>query len=52
MSNTQKKNAPELRFPEFEGEWKEKKLEDTLEFIKDGTHGTHENVNNGPWLLS
>ncbi len=21
MSNTQKKNVPELRFPEFEGEW-------------------------------
>ncbi|HCU6971315.1 restriction endonuclease subunit S [Staphylococcus aureus] len=52
MSNTQKKNVPELRFPGFEGEWEEKKLEDTLEFIKDGTHGTHENVNNGPWLLS
>ncbi|HDG5358599.1 TPA: restriction endonuclease subunit S [Staphylococcus aureus] len=52
MSNTQKKNVPDLRFPGFEGEWEEKKLEDTLEFIKDGTHGTHENVNNGPWLLS
>ncbi|WP_255266363.1 hypothetical protein, partial [Staphylococcus aureus] len=24
MSNTQKKNVPELRFPEFEGEWEEK----------------------------
>ncbi|HDJ3126102.1 TPA: restriction endonuclease subunit S [Staphylococcus aureus] len=52
MSNPQKKNVPELRFPEFEGEWEEKQLGDTLEFIKDGTHGTHENVNNGPWLLS
>ncbi|HDJ2889941.1 TPA: restriction endonuclease subunit S [Staphylococcus aureus] len=52
MSNPQKKNVPELRFPGFEGEWEEKKLGDTLEFIKDGTHGTHENVNNGPWLLS
>ncbi|MCG9802765.1 restriction endonuclease subunit S [Staphylococcus argenteus] len=28
MSNTQKKNVPELRFPEFEGEWEEKKLGD------------------------
>ncbi|BDV07045.1 TPA: restriction endonuclease subunit S [Staphylococcus aureus] len=27
MSNTQKKNVPELRFPGFEGEWEEKKLE-------------------------
>ncbi|WP_416791044.1 restriction endonuclease subunit S [Staphylococcus aureus] len=26
MSNTQKKNVPELRFPWFEGEWEEKKL--------------------------
>ncbi|MCJ8062908.1 restriction endonuclease subunit S, partial [Staphylococcus aureus] len=23
MSNTQKKNVPELRFPGFEGEWEE-----------------------------
>ncbi|HHV8950942.1 TPA: restriction endonuclease subunit S [Staphylococcus aureus] len=30
MSNTQKKNVPELRFPEFEGEWEEKKLEDII----------------------
>ncbi|HBC4765348.1 TPA: restriction endonuclease subunit S [Staphylococcus aureus] len=28
MSNTQKKNVPELRFPEFEGEWEEKKFAD------------------------
>ncbi|AJP21652.1 TPA: restriction endonuclease subunit S [Staphylococcus aureus] len=28
MSNTQKKNVPELRFPGFEGEWEEKKLGD------------------------
>ena len=26
MSNTQKKNVPELRFLWFEGEWEEKKL--------------------------
>ncbi|HDA6828744.1 TPA: restriction endonuclease subunit S, partial [Staphylococcus aureus] len=26
MSNTHMKNVPELRFPEFEGEWEEKKL--------------------------
>ncbi|MVH44592.1 restriction endonuclease subunit S, partial [Staphylococcus aureus] len=26
MSNKQKKNVPELRFPGFEGEWEEKKL--------------------------
>ncbi|MRM27656.1 restriction endonuclease subunit S [Staphylococcus aureus] len=28
MSNTQKKNVPELRFPGFEGEWEEEKLGD------------------------
>ncbi|HBC4683469.1 TPA: restriction endonuclease subunit S [Staphylococcus aureus] len=30
MSNTQTKNVPELRFPGFEGEWEEKKLEDII----------------------
>ncbi|MCM0451313.1 restriction endonuclease subunit S [Staphylococcus aureus] len=28
MSNTQKKNVPELRFPGFEGEWEEKRFAD------------------------
>ncbi|AKJ48286.1 TPA: restriction endonuclease subunit S [Staphylococcus aureus] len=28
MSNTQKKNVPELRFPGFEGEWEEKQFAD------------------------
>lgn len=28
MSNIQKKNVPELRFPEFEGEWEEKRFAD------------------------
>ncbi|HCY9466927.1 TPA: restriction endonuclease subunit S [Staphylococcus aureus] len=32
MSNTQKKNLPELRFPGFEGEWEEKKLGEFCEF--------------------
>ncbi|MBR9367825.1 restriction endonuclease subunit S, partial [Staphylococcus aureus] len=31
MSNTQKKNVPELRFPEFEGEWEERKLGDLIQ---------------------
>ncbi|MBO0929077.1 restriction endonuclease subunit S [Staphylococcus sp. 30400_3112M30941] len=34
MSNTQKKNVPELRFPEFEGEWEEKKLGEVATFAK------------------
>ncbi len=34
MSNTQKKNVQELRFPGFEGEWEEKKLGDVATFAK------------------
>ncbi|HEG9846591.1 TPA: restriction endonuclease subunit S [Staphylococcus aureus] len=34
MSNTQKKNVPELRFPGFEGEWEEKKLGEVATFAK------------------
>ncbi|HDH6631438.1 TPA: restriction endonuclease subunit S [Staphylococcus aureus] len=34
MSNTQKKNVPELRFPGFEDEWEEKKLGDVATFAK------------------
>ncbi|HBC4296588.1 restriction endonuclease subunit S [Staphylococcus aureus] len=34
MSNTQKKNVPELRFPGFEGEWGEKKLGEVASFAK------------------
>ncbi|SCT49794.1 restriction endonuclease subunit S [Staphylococcus aureus] len=34
MSNTQRKNVPELRFPGFEGEWEEKKLGDVATFAK------------------
>ncbi|MBH4559926.1 restriction endonuclease subunit S [Staphylococcus aureus] len=52
----QKIFSQELRFKDENGndypDWEEKQLGDTLEFIKDGTHGTHENVDNGPWLLS
>ncbi len=33
MSNTQKKNVPELRFPGFEGEWEEKKLGDLTDRV-------------------
>ncbi|HDG4173715.1 restriction endonuclease subunit S [Staphylococcus aureus] len=34
MSNTQKKNVPELRFPGFEGEWEEKQLGEVATFAK------------------
>ena len=43
---------PSLRFKEFSGEWEEDKLNNLSELIKDGTHGTHENVKNGISLLS
>ncbi len=36
MSNTQTKNVPELRFPEFEGEWEEKKLGESMKVLKSG----------------
>ncbi|CDR24833.1 restriction endonuclease subunit S [Staphylococcus argenteus] len=36
MSNTQKKNVPELRFPEFEGEWEEKQLGESMKVLKSG----------------
>ncbi|MEB6798118.1 restriction endonuclease subunit S [Staphylococcus aureus] len=37
MSNTQKKNVPELRFPEFEGEWEEKQLGEIFQIISGST---------------
>lgn len=44
-------NVPELRFPGFEEEWMESKL-GQISSIHDGTHGTHQNVENGKYLLS
>ncbi|MBE5673225.1 restriction endonuclease subunit S [Staphylococcus sp. SS35] len=44
MSNTQKKNVPELRFPEFEGEWEEKKLGD---IIKVNSGKDYKHLDNG-----
>lgn len=40
------KNKPELRFPEFHGEWEVKKLGDTCE-IKTGNKDTQNKVDNG-----
>ncbi len=37
MSNTQRKNVPELRFPGFEGEWEEKKLGEIFQIISGST---------------
>ncbi|MFI9578926.1 restriction endonuclease subunit S [Staphylococcus capitis] len=46
------KNVPELRFPKFTGEWEENQLSKLARLLKDGTHGTHKDVENGAWLLS
>ena len=46
------KKTPEIRFPGFTEDWEQRKLEDVLEVLKDGTHGTHADVDNGVYLLS
>lgn len=46
------KNVPALRFKEFSKEWENNNLKDITTLLKDGTHGTHKDVENGPWLLS
>lgn len=47
-----KKNVPELRFPGFTDAWEQRKLREVLTLLKDGTHGTHKDVEDGPLLLS
>ncbi|MFW3519270.1 restriction endonuclease subunit S [Staphylococcus caprae] len=49
---TEQINTPELRFPEFSSEWEENQLSKLTQLLKDGTHGTHKDVENGAWLLS
>lgn len=44
--------VPEIRFKGFEGPWEKKKLGDALSLLKDGTHGTHQDSEAGPLLLS
>lgn len=44
--------VPEIRFKGFTGAWEQRKLGDVLEFLKDGTHGTHPDADQGPLLLS
>lgn len=43
---------PEIRFEGFTDNWEQRKLGDVLEVIKDGTHGTHQDAEDGPFLLS
>ena len=46
-----KHNAPNLRFPEFQGEWKEHKLEDITAEIGDGIHATPIYDDNGTFYF-
>ena len=52
----QKIFSQELRFRDEDGSefpgWKKKSLKELTNLLKDGTHGTHENVLDGPYLLS
>ena len=46
-----KGNVPNLRFPEFQGEWKEHKLEDITAEIGDGIHATPIYDDNGTFYF-
>ena len=43
---------PNIRFKGFTDPWEQRKLGELLSFLKDGTHGTHADVDDGPLLLS
>src|SRR5699024_1221051 len=44
--------VPKKRFKGFEEVWQASNLGNKLNLLKDGTHGTHTNVENGYYLLS
>ena len=44
--------VPKWRFKGFNNDWEQRKLGELLSFLKDGTHGTHADVDDGPLLLS
>lgn len=45
-------NTPELRFPGINDRWESSTLNQITSILKDGTHGTHKDSKEGPWLLS
>ncbi|EGP4956274.1 restriction endonuclease subunit S [Enterococcus faecium] len=51
-SNMSNDTQPEIRFPGFMEDWEERKLRELLDLLKDGTHGTHSDVEEGVYLLS
>ena len=46
------KHIPEIRFKGFTDAWEQRKLGDLLILLKDGSHGTHKNTDEGVYLLS
>ncbi|MFL2086410.1 restriction endonuclease subunit S [Latilactobacillus sakei] len=52
MFPTKDKVIPQLRFSIFNGDWEQSTLGDELDLLKDGTHGTHQDVDEGIYLLS
>lgn len=46
------RRVPRIRFKGFEEDWEQRKLGDVLSVLKDGTHGTHQDVKHGALLLS
>ena len=44
--------VPETRFPGFTEDWEQRKVGEILVLLKDGTHGTHKDVDEGMYLLS
>ncbi len=45
-------NYPRIRFVGFNDAWEQRKLGEVLSLLKDGTHGTHQNSDEGVYLLS
>ena len=45
-------SVPQLRFHGFTDAWEQRKLGEALSFLKDGTHGTHQDSDVGVYLLS
>ena len=43
---------PAIRFKGFTDAWEQRQLGEVLSFLKDGTHGTHKNSDEGIYLLS
>jgi type I restriction enzyme S subunit len=51
MSKRLSQNVPELRFPEFKGDWTEKKLNEISNKISDGIHSTPQYDENGEYYF-